>query len=308
MQSGSLAWRTLDAIYEPSAIVQLADGRFLVVEDEKAHPFCLFSLDGEGHVVDRRSLTPGWFDFNDRFWKLDDLEGLALNDQGWIYAVTSQSLDGDGERKKSREKFVRFRIEGERIVDAGVSSGLKDALVAAHPVLEVAARVVDVKGAGGLNIEAMDSRAGGQHVLIGLRGPLLDGRALIACVENQEEIFEAGETPRIGAKLAALDLGGGGVRGMSWIPGLSGHLLISGPVSRERGPFRLWLWSGRAEDPALPVSIPDLPDIAHAEGVCPARIAGRQQIILVSDDGDRKAGRCARHALIDLDRLRIGGP
>ena len=31
----------LTDLYEPSAIQQLADGRFLVVEDEKEHPFIL---------------------------------------------------------------------------------------------------------------------------------------------------------------------------------------------------------------------------------------------------------------------------
>jgi len=34
--------------YEPSAIVQLADGRFLIIEDEKEHPFSLASLNRTG--------------------------------------------------------------------------------------------------------------------------------------------------------------------------------------------------------------------------------------------------------------------
>lgn len=45
----ALAFRPLKGLYEPSAILQLPDGRFLVVEDEPKHPFSLLriGLDGE---------------------------------------------------------------------------------------------------------------------------------------------------------------------------------------------------------------------------------------------------------------------
>ena len=36
-------FQPLTGIYEPSAVQQLPDGRFLVVEDEKQHPFSVFS-------------------------------------------------------------------------------------------------------------------------------------------------------------------------------------------------------------------------------------------------------------------------
>ena len=75
----------LDGVYEPSAIVQLPDGRFLVIEDEKEHPLCFFSLNPEGRVTDRKPVEQGLLDFNDRFWKLDDLEGLALGRSGEVY-------------------------------------------------------------------------------------------------------------------------------------------------------------------------------------------------------------------------------
>lgn len=40
----------LTGIYEPSAVQQLAEGRFLVVEDEKEHPFSLLTLAADGSV------------------------------------------------------------------------------------------------------------------------------------------------------------------------------------------------------------------------------------------------------------------
>lgn len=294
----------LTGLNEPSAIVQLADGRFLVVEDEKEHPFSLVEIDLRGRV-ESSPLTPGWFAGDDSFWKLDDLEGLTLDRFGWIYAITSQSLSGDGEQKKAREKLVRFRVEGDRVSEPQVVKGLKSALVAAHPELAAAARLSDVKGSGGLNVEALEFSAEGSRLFVGFRSPLRDKCALVASVENPSAMFEQDESPRIALTLEALYLGGNGIRGMSYVPGLDGFLLIAGPASEASKPFQLWFWSGKAGVPARRVSIPGLSGLEHAEGVCPALVDGRQKIMVVSDDGDREKGRCARFLLLDPGALQI---
>ncbi|MDP2810448.1 MAG: DUF3616 domain-containing protein [Rhodocyclaceae bacterium] len=295
---------TLTGIYEPSAIQQLPDGRFLVVEDEKQHPFSLLTIGPEGNVGST-PLSPGLPEADDGFRKLDDLEGVALDSSGNLYAITSHSRDGDGDEKKSRDKLVRFRIEGDRVVASRVVRGLKPALVAAHPVLAAAAEVLDVKADGGLNIEALEISPDPQRLLIGFRSPLLDHRAVIACVENPSEIFESGEAPRISATLDTLDLGGHGIRGLSRIPVLGGYLVISGPIAREQVQFQLWFWSGRRGDPARRVTVPGLQGFEHAEGVSPALIEGRQRIVIVSDDGSREEGRHARFLLLDPGQLQI---
>ncbi len=298
----------LTGIYEPSAVQQLPDGRFLVVEDEKKHPFSLITLSPDGSVSST-PLRPGLFEGGDAFWKLDDLEGLALDRAGNIYALTSHSRDGDGDEKKSRDKLVRFRLEGERVLAPAVARGLKYALVAAHPVLARAAGIRDVKNEGGLNIEALeitpDNLPGQQRLLIGFRSPLLDGYAIIASVENPTAMFEEDEPPRIAARLEMLNLGGNGIRGMSWIPALGGYLLISGPVAREQVHFQLWFWSGQPGAPARRVSAPGVQGFEHAEGVSPAIIDGQQRIMIVSDDGSREEGRPARYLLLDPAQLQI---
>lgn len=63
----------------------------------------------------------------DAFTKLDDLEGIATDRAGFIYAVTSHSRDDDGDEKTSRDKLVRFRIEGDRAVAPKVVRGIKPA-------------------------------------------------------------------------------------------------------------------------------------------------------------------------------------
>lgn len=297
------AFRPLTGVYEPSAIQQLPDGRFLVVEDEKAHPFSLVTLgDDEVSAV---SLRPGLFEFDAEFWKLDDLEALALHSSGHIYAMTSHSRDGEGREKKSREKLVRFRVDGDDVVDKHVVRGLKAALVAAHPVLATAAAVLDVKNQGGLNIEAMEFSPDAGHLWLGFRSPVPKGQAILAAVENPSAVFDAGEPLRIAPTLVTLDLGGHGLRGMAWVASLAGYLLIAGPVAREQVPFRLWFWSGQADTCPRRVDVPGLPGVAHAEGVCPATIEGREVIVIVSDDGDRAVGRCAGYLLVEPDQLSI---
>ncbi|TCV83315.1 DUF3616 domain-containing protein [Sulfurirhabdus autotrophica] len=303
-QMNAHVFQELSGVYEPSAIQQLPDGRFLVVEDEKQHPFSLVTISHDGKV-NSTPLNAGPLETGDAFLKLDDLEGVTIDHAGSIYAITSHSLDDEGEEKKSRNKLVRFRVEGDRVVAPLVVKGLKAALVARHLVLANAAKVADVKKDGGLNIEALEFSPDQQRLLIGFRSPLVGNLAIIASVENPVAIFETGAPPEISDKLETLDLEGHGIRGMSYFPSLGGYLVISGPVTREQVQFKLWFWSGHQNEPACRVTIPGLPGFEHAEGVCPAVIDGRQKIIIVSDDGSRKEARYARFLLLDPEQLQI---
>jgi Protein of unknown function (DUF3616) len=294
----------LTDLYEPSAIQQLLDGRFLVVEDEKNHSFSLVTLSANCDVS-TKSLGPAWFHGGDPIWKLDDLEGLTLDGAGYLYAITSHSRDDDGDEQKGREKLARFRIEKDKVVEPVVVGGLKRALTAAHPVLAAAALVPEAKSGVGLNIEALEITPDGQRLLIGFRSPLQGSRAIIASVENPAEIFDVKAAPQISSTLQTLDLGGHGIRGMSWVVALNGYLVISGPASREDHAFGLWFWSGQASASARRVTVPALAGFERAEGVCPAVIDGVAKIVIVSDDGNRKQGRFARFVMLDLAQLRI---
>ena len=298
------AFQPLTGIYEPSAIQQLTDGRFLVVEDEQDQPLSLVVIGADGSVC-ATALKPGLLQLFSSFWKLDDLEGLALDQTGQVYAITSHSRDDEGDEKKSREKLVRFRIEGNRVVDPRLVDGLKKALTTRHAVLAAAAQVRDVKAGGGLNIEALEISPDQKRLLIGFRSPLLEGRALVASVENPAAIFESNEAPRIAPVLEELDLGGHGIRGLSWVPAMNAYLVNGGPASREKAEFDLWRWSGLPGSPAQRVTVPGLSGLAKAEGVSPAVVGGKVRIVIVSDDGDRDAGRFASYLLLDPAQLQI---
>lgn len=294
----------MTGIYEPSAVQLLPDGRFLVVEDEKEHPLSLVTIDADGKVK-AEGLAASLLQMFSSFWKLDDLEGLAADRAGFVYAITSHSRNDDSNAKESREKLVRFRIEGDRVVDPKVVDGLKAALVARHAVLAAAARVRDVKADGGLNIEALEVSPDQKQLLIGLRSPLRNGNALIARVENLDAVFDSEETPEIAPALDELDLGGHGIRGLSYIPAIGAYLIIGGPPTREEAAFDLWCWSGQPGTRARRAKIPGLSGLAKAEGVSPALIGGMERIIFVSDDGNRDAKRSAGYLLLDPSQLTI---
>ena len=296
-------FQPLTGIYEPSGIQQLPDGRFLVVEDEKRHPLSLVTIGADGRV-DSTELTAGLLQIFSDFWKADDLEGLAVDQAGFVYAITSHSRDDEGDEKKSRERLLRFRIDGNRVAQPKVIEGLKRVLTARHPELAAAAMIRDVKGGGGLNIEALEISPDQRRLLIGFRSPLRDGRALIASIENPSGIFEADEEPRSAPDLDDLDLGGHGIRGLSYVPAIGEYLVISGPISKEQGQFALWRWNGQPGASARRVTIAGLDGLERAEGVSPAVIDGVAKIVIVSDDGDRKAGRSAHFLLLDLGQLQ----
>ncbi len=298
------AFRPLTGIYEPSAIQQLPDGRFLVVEDEKEHPLSLVTISADG-AVKTKALTAGLLQMFSAFWTLDDLEGLATDRAGFVYAITSHSRDDDGDQKKSREKLVRFRIDGDRVVAPKVVDGLKSALASTHAVLAAAAQVREVKANGGLNIEGLEISPDQRQLLIGLRSPLHNGRALIARVENLAAVFDADAAPEIAPALDELDLGGHGIRGLSYVAALGAYLVIGGPASREDADFGLWCWSGQPGARARRVKLPGLPGFAKAEGLSPAVIGGLERIVIVSDDGNRDARRAAGYLVLDPALLQI---
>jgi Protein of unknown function (DUF3616) len=294
-------FRPLSGIYEPSAVQQLPDGRFLVVEDERRRPFSTFTVSDKGEVRSA-ALTRSFFQMFSSFWELDDLEGLASDKRGFVYAITSHSRDDAGNEKKTRERLVRFRVKGNQVTDTKVVEDLKQRLTARHPVLAAAAKVRDVKGSNGLNIEALAISEDQSQMLIGFRSPLVDGRAIVCSLQNYVDVFDSDASPVIAPVLEELDLGGFGIRGLSYVPAINEYMVIGGPASKADEPCGLFRWRGPGSSPVR-VTIPGLKDFAHAEGVSAANIANRQCVVVVSDDGDRKTKRDANFVLFETALL-----
>ncbi len=315
---GASPWQTFASrgdgagIYEPSAVRQLADGRLLMVQDESNDPLVLARLNREGRVVELQ--RPVWESGDRPFWVLgrsgppaglEDLEGLAMTADGYLYAITSHSRTERGKRRKSRERLARFRIEDGRILDYRVFGKLRKAVLTAYPELKEAARSDHAKGREGFNIEGLCSDRGGNRLLIGLRAPVLGGDSLILVLENPAALFRDGAAPRFAERPIRLDLAKGGIRAISYVAELDSYLLVTQRAKKRDTSgksFRLWTWSGRPGDPARPLRIPG-DGLRNTEGIVPLRHDGRDQLLLVSDDGDRTRERPAAYRLIPLDDL-----
>ena len=279
-------FRKFEQIYEPSGVQQLADGRFVVVEDEAVHPMGIFALKPDGQAVERplyRSSVFSWSSPNRMLATLEDLEAITLDQDGRIYAITSHSRKENGKRADQREQLVRFGLDGDQIVDFQVVRNLRKKISRQHESLKDAARIRDVKDEGGFNIEGLSFDADKRKLMIGLRSPLADSKAIIVVLENPVAVFDHGEKPRISDQLIKLDLAGGGIRAMSYDPHLNGFLIIS---RKPKKSFKLWLWSGNTDEPPRRLRIPNIKNLRHAEGVTPVTIDGRPAgVLIVSDDG-----------------------
>ena len=106
----ALGINMFNGVYEPSAVQQLPDGRILIAEDEPNHAFSVLSIDKSGHLVEDEALDTRIITGFKR--RLNDLEALARDNEGFIYALTSHSRNRKGQRSPDREHLMRFKIQG----------------------------------------------------------------------------------------------------------------------------------------------------------------------------------------------------
>lgn len=300
-------FRKLEGIYEPSGVVQLPDGRLLVVQDEARRPFNLLSLDTEGNLhpqkLRREPLLMGWRGLRG-LGKLDDLEAMAIDRNGYIYAITSHTrTERTGRSSPARQKLVRFRIEGDRVTDSVLAPELKSFIAACDPVLDKAARAKSRGETEGLNIEGLAFNRDGDQLWIGFRSPLKDKQAIIVVIENPQEIFEE-EVPQLAKQEVLLDLDGAGIRGLVYAPRLDGYLIIAAREDKK-GSFKLWFWSGNRSDIARKVKIKGLKDLRRAEGITPVRLGDAEGILIFSDEGETARGKPGRYILLQYKQLSI---
>ncbi len=318
------SWRSFaypdgkDGVFEPSAIRQLPDGRIFLVQDEASTPFGTFNLSANGDALAYSTRTPaGAKRPSGKVWttrslpRLEDLEGLAMDGAGVLFATTSFSRTRSGKQRKSRKRLVRLRFDNDRISEFGVYSGLLDDILAAYPELAKSARSDFAKGRLGLNIEGLCFDRTGQKLFIGLRGPVVSKRTLILTLENPNGIF-LGQTPRFAPEMIRLDMNDQGIRAMSFVPAIDAYILAAQKADKKGASdrsFHLWIWDGKKDSPAHGLPVPGL-DLKKTEGITQIRHKGRDYLLLVSDDGDRSKGLPASYLIVPVGMIRslLPGP
>jgi len=305
---GFQAPRQFGTIFEPSGVQQLPDGRILVVEDEKLNPIKILTLSQDGEILAEPVLSASLLDMvtgKPTLGKMEDLEGVDIDDNGYVYAITSHSRTDSGKRDRSRERLVRFKVDGSKIVEPRAARQLKKKIVKKHRVLKDAVGVFDVKKDGGLNIEGLSFDKSKKRLLIGLRSPVIDTKAVIVVMENPDAVFENGAKPKISDDLIYLDLKKGGIRGIAFDPRLKGYLILSRREDKTNKSFKLWFWDGDPAHAPRKIKTPHSDDLDNAEGVTPIRLFGQDRILIVSDDGNTNKRTGAHYLLLTYEQLEI---
>ncbi|MFK7858658.1 MAG: DUF3616 domain-containing protein [Granulosicoccus sp.] len=302
-------FQSFSGLYEPSGVIQLQNGRLLVIEDESSRAFVLLSArnntnEFDSQVLKHRSAIAALL--SGPSGPISDLEGLVQGPGELIYAITSHSRQSNGKRDIDREKLVRLTIEGDRVGQIDVRTDLRKALINYFPVLEKAAKERDVKDDIGLNIEGLAMNRSGDGLWIGFRGPLIDDNAVMVTLLNPDAVFESDDEFSFKEGLQLLDLDEGGIRDLVFDAVLDGYLIVSQRegTKREKA-FKLWFWNGYPDASPRRVRIKGVDDLQRTEGIASVTIEGQKRLLLVSDEGDVRKRKPADVLLVDYEDLEI---
>ena len=220
-----------------------------------------------------------------------DLEGATwLGDK--IFWITSHGRNHEGKFRLNRHYFfaTAWNEKELRLVPTGkpYKNFLLDLI--REPRLKsfnlVAASRLPPKSTNALNIEGLCSTPD-QHLLVGFRNPIPNGRALIVPLLNPNDLV-AGKRAQFDEPIL-LDLGGLGIRDLGYWQGR--YIIVAGSYDAQ-GRTRLFQWSG-GKAPAEPIPEADLTDFnAEAVIVYPDK---RWPFQLLSDDGTKEIdGVCCK--------------
>lgn len=299
--------RQFESVYEPSGAQLLPDGRLLIVEDEMIQSIIVAAIRDDGCIAVqplRRGFVLDWIVGKPILGKTDDLEGVAIDGKGYVYAVTSHTKIMSQSIDKSREKLVRFRIEGNQIIDPRETTELKAIILKQHESL-FDTSLFRKKRQIGFNIEGLSFDQKKNKLLIALRSPLIDDRAVIVVLENPTAVFDQAAKPEISDQLILLDLDKGGIRGLVFDPHLNGFLVLSRREDKKSKSFKLWLWDGDITHQPRRIKFKGSDAIEHAEGITPVLVNGKERLLVVVDDGSSIKRKGGHYVLLNYEALRI---
>ncbi len=283
-------------LFEPSAVVQLSSGLVLIAEDEGRQPLTIFSIQSEGKQLKliRQKVEI------DMQLSLDDLEGGAIGKNGEIFFITSHSRSGKGKKRKKRERLVRFGVKGSTINNIKTYGSLSTDIekywqrFSAH-------KLVDMNN---LNIEALAFQEDLSKLFIGLRAPLNNGRSNLLLLKNPYAILKNKEMSASFESLISLDIGGGGIRAMTFDK-IGRRFLLANEIPDKKDKLRLavWEWSGKKDDTPLRLRLPKIKGVKNIEGMAFVTSNSGRYLLMVCDDGNRKKQKGAHYVFLKSELL-----
>ena len=298
----ALGINMFNGVYEPSAVQQLPDGKLLIAEDEPNHAFSIISIDKTGRFIEDEALDTRVITGFKR--RLSDLEALARDDEGFIYALTSHSRTRKGNRSPDREHLMRFKIQDGNVLGLTSYDNLTQVLETDHKLHDlIRERTKAEVSFEEINIEGMAFDPVKKRLVLGFRDPEFNNMALVAFISNPKDVFERNAQPEF-AEVAILDIDGGGIRSLNYDPVLKNYV-IANEVKDENGQkfSQLWTWSGNPTDEPQKISLPNLQHITNVEAVDSITVNGKPQMILMGDEGNASQKITAKYMLVDYSQL-----
>jgi hypothetical protein len=304
--------------YPEASAVGLAGSppRWLVVADNELPALALFPLEPQSSKPQAPALNAG----TSPAYPVDDLEGMTL--LPWdpdgdgkpeeVYHVLAGSGSRTKKGKVAPERDALFAVstgaDGKPFTAAAevkVNRTLRTQIRALGgensakpwgPVLRDSvwrqglspeAQIPGLGGETGLNIEGLTVSRDARSLLLGLRSPLVNGRALLIPLTNPVAALGLGGSAPQPAALAEpvlLDLGGLGFRSIEWDADHKVYLIAAGSAGDAKA-FRFYTWTG---DPAAaPVQVKTRSALDAAEidpeGITP--VPGYKVAAVVGDAG-----------------------
>jgi hypothetical protein len=282
------------SIYEPSGIVYVGEGEFLLVEDEPEKPIHRVSLDTNRHLHEL-----GQARIEGAPISLDDLEGISY-DGKYVYAITSHTQGKNAVFDSDRAVLVRFEYQDGVLFKPRIIRDLKQRIVLQlWPLLsDLSMNEISEK----INIEALAWFPPTKRLLIGFRAPLVAGKSLIVGLENLDALFENQSAENAHVTINWLALDNNRIRAMSWDEHGQQLLVVAGRKRSGKRDYVLWKWSGRAGIPPLKINGAESALPARTEGLTTVNQANINGVLIVIDDGKKKKNLAGHYQFISREK------
>jgi len=275
--------------YNASAIVPIADSRFLIADNNTNDALFELSLtpDGQkkGPLIRRplQGLSPGM---------IDDLEDMTLAEEGgrrYVFVTSSMYVK---KAKKNRLEIppsgvLRVTINPDDTLSAEHLPGFRDWLIGAYPQLAPSANLEPDDD--GLNIEGLAWDKTSHTLLFGVRSPSPGGKPLVLPVKIKDlsgpwttNNLEAGPAIQLSVEAAA---GEQGIRSLYYDQNRDAFLVITGKSGGDsKAPFALYEWSGNAKGETRRLAV-EFAKKMKPEGITRGTIGGKNALVIVDDGG-----------------------
>jgi hypothetical protein len=289
---GKYTVQIFDGIYEPSGVVQLANGELIIIEDNTGSPLWVLEprLEGSGLALTAKRKIVLQTNY-------DDLEGIAVGKNNDLFLITSHSNTRDGVRKKKREKLLKIDLQREPPMEE--STGRLLTLLTTRLSNELGMDQQHPQ----INIEGLSFDHKKERLLIGLRSPMVEGRSIIMELVNPQKAVSDKTSPIIGEFVAQLDIQGG-IRAICY-DHLQNRYILANEIEGGDGKnfSALWDWNGGTAAPVR-LNVLGIPRLKNIEGVSIIRWKEKDYLLLVCDDGNKKKNKGAHYLIVDYDNLR----